>query len=62
LLSGKQRDFEAFAVICEAMGRGEHLTAMGLREIARRAVRMNPSGRRGYALDDILRSIIEMKA
>src|SRR5438105_1992422 len=26
LRSGKQRDFEAFADICEAMTRGEHLT------------------------------------
>jgi hypothetical protein len=62
LLSGKQRDFEAFAAICEAMSRGEHLTSSGLCEIVRRAVLMNPSGRRGYDPDDILRSIIEMKA
>jgi hypothetical protein len=54
LRSGKQRDFEAFAEICEAMTRGEHLARSGLREIVRRAVLMNPSGKRGYMAEEIL--------
>jgi hypothetical protein len=62
LRSGKQRDFEAFADICEAMTRGEHLTPTGFQAIVRRAVLMNPSGKRGYGADRILGSEIEMKA
>jgi hypothetical protein len=60
--SGKQRDFEVFADICEAMTRGEHRSAAGLREIVQRANRMNPSGKRGYAAEEILGSLLEMKA
>jgi LAGLIDADG DNA endonuclease family protein len=54
LRSGKQRDFEAFAGICEAMTRGEHRTTSGLCEIVRRAMLMNPSGKRGYTAEQIL--------
>jgi hypothetical protein len=62
LLSGKRRDFELFADICERMVRGEHRTTAGLREIVRMANAMNPSGTRGYTLDHVLRSLDEMKA
>jgi hypothetical protein len=62
LQSGKQRDFELFADICERMARGEHRNPSGLSEIARRAGQMNPSGKRGYPVDQILRSLVEMKA
>jgi hypothetical protein len=63
LQSGKQRDFESFADICELMARGRHRCAPGLREIVRRARGMNPSGKRGYPLEQILGSIRrEMKA
>lgn len=62
LLSGKQKDFESFASICERMARGEHLTPAGLQEIVRLAGRMNPSGRRGYAPARIIDSLVEMKA
>jgi hypothetical protein len=63
LQSGKRRDFELFAGICEEMTRGRHRTADGLAEIARRANRMNPSGTRSYPLEHILRSLtVEMKA
>ena len=54
LRSGKQRDFEAFADICEAMTRGAHLTPSGLREIVHQAVLMNPSGKQGYMAEEIL--------
>ena len=42
LLSGKQRDFEIFAAVCERMTRGEHLERAGLCRIVRMAQRMNP--------------------
>ena len=48
LLSGKQKDFELFADICQRMQRKEHLTPAGLQEIVRLAGQMNPSGKRGY--------------
>ncbi len=62
LRSGKRRDFELFADICEHMGRGAHLSPIGLREIVRKAGVMNPSGKRGYAPVRILSSLDEMKA
>jgi hypothetical protein len=62
LQSGKRRDFELFADICERMAQGEHRNRSGLKEIVRRAGRMNPSGKRGYPVDMILRSLDEVKA
>jgi len=62
LQSGKQGDFELFAVICERMARREHCHIAGLREIVQLAVRMNPSGKRGYPGDQIIKSLDEMKA
>ncbi len=62
LLSGKQRDFELFASVCERMVRGQHRNAAGLTEIVRLAGAMNPSGKRGYAPAMILQSLVEMKA
>jgi hypothetical protein len=58
LQSGKQRDFELFADICERMTRGEHRTTGGLREIVGLASRMNPSGKRGYLPATILESLL----
>jgi hypothetical protein len=60
--SSKQRDFEFFAEICEAMTRGEHRTVVGLTEIVRRAGNMNPSGKRGYKPEAIVQSLVEVKA
>jgi hypothetical protein len=57
LLSGKHRDFELFASICERMVRGEHRHAPGLREIVRLAGQMNPSGKRGYRPEEILQTL-----
>jgi hypothetical protein len=62
LLSSKQKDFELFADICEAMARGEHRTVCGLIEIVRHASQMNPSGKRIYRPAQILQSLSEMKA
>jgi hypothetical protein len=58
LRSGKRRDFELFASICERMGRGEHRSHPGLAEIVRLAGRMNPSGKRGYRPEEILQSLV----
>ena len=57
LQSGKRRDFELFAEICERMARKEHREAEGLREIVRMAGAMNPSGTRGYTPDRILQDL-----
>jgi hypothetical protein len=63
LQSGKWRDFELFATICERMARGEHRHPEGLQEVVRLAGQMNPSGKRGYLPETILRALaIEMKA
>jgi hypothetical protein len=56
--SGKQRDFELFASVCERMARGEHRSFEGLREIVRLAGEMNPSGKRGYSPETILASLV----
>ena len=58
LQSGKRRDFESFADICERMARGEHREAGGLREIVRLASAMNPSGKRGYSPERILQDLV----
>lgn len=62
LLSGKQRDFEAFADVCRWMVRGDHLLPEGLERIVRRIQAMNPSGKLGYTAEHILAMIVEMKA
>ena len=62
LRSGKRRDFELFADVCRRMAEGEHLTRGGLKEIVRLAGQMNPSGKRGYLPQQILRGLTEMKA
>ena len=56
--SGKQRDFELFADVCQRMARREHRCVSGLTEIVRLAGRMNPSGKRGYLPEAILRSLV----
>jgi hypothetical protein len=62
LRSGKQRDFELFANICQRMARGEHRSSVGLGEIVRLAGQMNPSGKRRFLPESILQSLVEMKA
>jgi hypothetical protein len=57
LRSGKQRDFELFADICERMARGLHRSPAGLSEIVRQAGQMNPSGQRAYLPEAIIASL-----
>ena len=62
ILSGKRKDFELFADICQRMVRGDHRSVTGLCEIVRLAGTMNPSGKRGYVPAKIIESLVEMKA
>jgi hypothetical protein len=62
LRSGKQRDFELFANICERMSRREHRDLAGLGEIMRLAGQMNPSGKRRFLPESVVQSLVEMKA
>ena len=62
MLSGKRRDFELFADICDRMARGDHLLRSGLLEIVRLVGGMNPSGKRGYPTDMVIQNLIKMKA
>ena len=48
LLSGKRRDFNAFAAVCKLMAVAEHRSVVGLIRIVELARSMNPSGRRRY--------------
>ena len=57
LLSGKRNDFEALADICERITRGLHREPAGLIEIVRLAGSMNPSGKRGYEPEAIVRAL-----
>ena len=58
LRSGKRHDFELFSSVCEAMARGRHLEPEGIAEIVRWAGDMNPSGKRRYAPEQILGSLL----
>ena len=58
LRSGTRNDFELFASSCEAMANGRHLDPEGLSEIVRWAGAMNPSGKRRYEPERILRSLL----
>ncbi len=54
MLSGKQRDFKHFKVICELMKAGKQHTKPGMRQIIRQAFQMNPSGKRKYTQAELL--------
>ena len=57
LLSPKQDDFLSFKRVCYLMKDKKHRTASGLKKIVRIACVMNPSGKRKYRRDDILRTL-----
>jgi hypothetical protein len=58
LLSGKQLDFERFAVVCHMVAAGAHRRRSGLVQIVKIAREMNPSGRRRYDAEAILASLL----
>ena len=53
LLSGKAREFEAFAEICKRMLRREHLTRAGFQKIVDLAKRLNASSKKRYPRSEI---------
>ena len=57
LMSGKRRDFERFASVCQLVAAGEHRTQWGLIRIVELAREMNPSGTRRYEASAILRQL-----
>lgn len=61
MMSGKQQDFERFALVCELMARKRHRTVSGLVRIVELAAGMNPSGKRRYDPNRIIDEI-KMKA
>ena len=56
LISSKQNDVMRFDRICRLIHEGQHLRREGFEVIVRTAMEMNPSGKRKYSADDILRS------
>jgi len=62
LLSGKQRDFESLARVCDLMAKEEHRTPNGLISIVEIVEGMNPSGKRRFEPQTIKDSVSEMKA
>ena len=57
LLSPKQQDFLRFKKVCYLMQKGEHRRASGLKKIIPIAFGMNPSGKRKYTQEDILKTL-----
>ncbi len=61
MLSGKQEDLQRLAAVCELMAHGRHRTVPGMVQIVELAAGMNPSGKRRYEPEEIIKEI-EMKA
>ena len=57
LLSPKQKDFLSFRKICYLMKKKKHRHVQGLKKIVRIACTMNPSGKRKYSRNDILKTL-----
>lgn len=57
MLSSKQHDFELFVLVCSLLKEGAHHDASKFCKVVEVAFQMNPSGRRKYSADDILRSL-----
>lgn len=62
LLSAKQQDVRLLKEVCLLMKRGEHVTPDGMKKVMALAFKMNPSGKRRYAQNEILATMeIQMK-
>ncbi len=57
----KKKDFEAFREICNLIYRNLHLNREYLAVIIERAYQMNPSGKRKYSREELLRMLDEVK-
>ena len=61
-LSGRKRmDFDAFREICELVHKNHHLNRDCLAKIIKIAYGMNPSGKRKYKEEELLRMLNEVK-
>lgn len=58
LFSSKQKDFEKFQSICEAMKKNHHRNKSHLIEIIETAYGMNPSGKRKYIKGELLKLLV----
>ncbi len=58
LQGAKAQDFEKFKDICKMVRANLHLSARHLPEIIELAYSMNPSGRRKYTKEDLLRLLV----
>ena len=58
LLSSKMNDVRLLSSICALIAAKRHLEADGFAEIVRQAMQMNPSGKRKYTADEILKSSV----
>ena len=61
LEGSKRRDFELFSRICEMVMANKHRNPFHLREIIELAYKMNPSGKRRYKKEELLRVLDEVK-
>ena len=58
ILSSKRKDFEFFAQICELIQCKRHLVLKGFVQVVDLAFQMNPSGKRKYTKEEILKDLI----
>ena len=61
LQGGKKEDFERFKKICQMMKANLHLSPKYIVEIINLAFEMNPSGKRRYTKEDLLRVLGRVK-
>ncbi len=58
LRSSKQKDFEKFKIICKLMFKNYHRNINRLDEIIKIACAMNPSGKRKYKQEELLKLLV----
>ena len=56
----KQKDFLLFVEICSFINQSLHLNPQGLSQIIEKAYQMNPSGRKKYKKEELLKSLAEL--
>jgi hypothetical protein len=57
LISSKARDVEIFDEVCQMMIEEHHLHKEGFQKLVKKAMEMNPGGKRKYREDEILISL-----
>ena len=58
LQTSKRDDFERFAKICELIYQSKHLNREYLEQIIQMSFEMNPSGKRKYTRDELLKILV----